>query len=726
MILLSQNYGNNSIDSLEGAERVRRRPAAVLGSSGIEGARHGVTEIVGNSVDEGTAGFGSKLDINYFKDGSISIRDYGRGVPMGYNENKGISNWFLVFNEMYAGGKYKDYQEELRAIKDWSTFNPTDYNYLFSIGLNGLGAASTQYTSEFFEAISITDGIATKMEFRGGYPILKDANGNEVHAIIGEERLLEEHGIVLKEYVAETYETEEENGTYIHWKPDIRVFSDVDITLGWIKDVCESVAYISGLDVNLYDEATDTMHEYQSGTISDLNLILNEKNLVNEDSPSVYEDNDITHGNVKQNNENFIYVFKADVSVVRTREKGKTVCFHNAIKMKGGAQYRAVDSAVADFVIGLGNTKGVKVVERDFEGKLGVVVKSYSNVASYKGQTKDEVDDNFIYRDLKTIIYRLINTEYHKGNKDIIEFVDKVLEEAELRITLQEQAKMLREVKKTSRTRKLPEKFLPSKLFKEKIVKKSELWIVEGDSAKTSVKNARDPLFQAIYAVRGKVTNALKASFKKLMESEEIRDIFSLLGTGMDVELLDDNEFDIDACRFEKIIIGTDADEDGYQIRVLLFVVFWVLAPEIIKRGMLYIGETPKFGIKLSNGEMVYAINEVDKAEREKEYAGQIVKVERYKGLGEVNADVLGFTTLAPETRNLIQIKLDPADHILSEFVETLFGKDPYKKRKETMLRVLGSDAMDMFNDTDEKEEFSIVDVLDADDVEEENELEVI
>lgn len=721
---MSQNYGNNSIDSLEGAERVRRRPAAILGSSGVEGARHGATELVGNAVDEATAGYGNQLDINYYKDGSISIRDYGRGVPMGYNEVKGISNWFLVFNEMYAGGKYKDYQEELKAITDWSKFNPQDYNYLFSIGLNGLGAASTQYTSEYFKAISITNGIATTMEFRGGYPILKDANGNEVHAIIGEDRLLEEHGIVLKEYVAETYETEEPNGTYIHWKPDIKVFSDVDITVAWIKDVCESVAYISGLDVNLYDEETDTMHEYQSGTISDLNLILNERNLVNDDSPVIYTDRAITHGEIKQNNEKFIYVFEADVSIVRTGEKGKTVCFHNAIKMKGGAQYRAVNSAIADFVTGLGNAKGVKVTERDYEGKLGVVVKSYSNVASYKGQTKDEVDDGFIFRDLKTLIYKLINTEYHKGNKDIIEFVNKVIEEAELRIQLQEQAKMLKDVKKASRTKKLPEKFVDSKAFKNKQFENSELWIVEGDSAKNSVKNARNPAFQAIYAVRGKVTNALKASLKKLLESEEIADIFSLLGTGMDVQLLDDNEFDIEACRFSKIIIGTDADEDGYQIRVLIFVVFWVLAPEIIRRGMLYIGETPKFGMKLSNGEMVYAINEVDKAEREKEYAGQIVKVERYKGLGEVNSDVLGYTTLEPETRNLIQIKLDPSDYVLSEFIETLFGKDPYKKRKETMLRVLGNDAMDMFNDEDE-EEFSIVDILDSEE-EEVEELEVI
>ncbi|MEC2463724.1 toprim domain-containing protein [Bacillus cereus] len=722
---MSQDYGNNSIDMLEGAERVRRRPAAVLGSSGIEGARHGVTEIVGNSVDEGTAGYGTQLDINYYKDGSISIRDYGRGVPMGYNETKKIANWFLVFNEMYAGGKYKDYQEELREITDWSTFNPKDYNYLFSIGLNGLGAASTQYTSEFFEAISVTNGIATKMEFKGGYPVLKDKDGNEFVAKMSEDELLEKYGIAIKEYKAETYKTDEVNGTYIHWKPDIKVFSDVDITIEWIKDICESVAYISGLDVNLYDEATDTHFEYQSGSITDLNLILNEKNLVNEDSPTIYEDSTITHGIVKQNNEDFIYVFQADVSLVRTEERGKTVCFHNAIKMKGGAQYRAVESAVAEFVMGIGNSKGVKVTDRDFEGKMGVVVKSYSNVASYQGQTKDAVDDRFIYLDLKSLVYKLINTEYHKGNKDIVEYVNKVIEEAELRIELQQQAKMLKDVKKASRTKKLPEKFVDSKAFKNKKYENSELWIVEGDSAKDSVKLARDSDFQAIYAVRGKVTNALKASLKKLLESEEISDIFALLGTGMDVDLLEDNEFDIDSCRFSKIIIGTDADEDGYQIRVLIFVVFWVLAPEIIRRGMLYIGETPKFGMTLSNGEMVFAIQESDKDKVEKEYAGQIVKTERYKGLGQVNPDVLSETTLHPDTRNLIQIKLDPSDYVLSQFVETLFGKDPYKKRKETMLRVLGNDAMSMFEDEDE-EEFSIIDVLDGEEVEEAEELEVI
>ncbi|PHE64398.1 DNA gyrase subunit B [Bacillus toyonensis] len=705
---MTQNYGNDSIDNLERAERVRTRPAAVLGSSGIDGARHGVTEIIGNSVDEATAGFGTKLDIVYYKDGSISIRDYGRGVPMGYNNKKNIANWFLVFNEMYAGGKYKDYQEELRAITDWSTFNPKDYNYLFSIGLNGLGAASTQYSSEFFKAISITNGIATTMRFEGGYPVLKDADGNEFVAKMSDDALAEQYDINIKEYLAETYETDDVDGTFVHWKPDIKVFSDVEITIDWIKDVCESVAYVSGLDVNLYDESTDKTYDYQSGSISDLNLILNEKNLIDEDEPKVYEANCLTHGEIKQRDEDFIYVFQADVSLVRTEKEGKTVCFHNAIKMKGGAQYTGVSVAISNFVYGIGQERGIKVTDNDFKGKLGVVVKSYSNVASYKGQTKDEVDDRFIFRDIEKMVHELLNTEYHKGNQDIKDFVDAVISEAQLRIELQRQSKMLKEVNKATKTRALPEKFVASKNFQNKIYTNSELWIVEGDSAKQSVKDAREALFQAIYAVRGKVTNALKANLEKLLETKEIKEIFALLGTGMEIQGLEDSEFDLSKCRFDKIIIGTDADEDGYQIRVLLFVAFWVLAPKIIEEGMLYIAETPRFGLQLRNGETVYARNDEHKAMLEKEYAGQIVKMERYKGLGEVDFNILSETTLDPETRNLIQIKLDPADHILSEFIETLFGKDPFKKRKETLLQVLGSDAIDMFNDN--AEIFNLID----------------
>lgn len=710
-----EDYGDNSIDSLEGAERVRTRPASVLGSNGIAGARHGVTELVGNALDEATAGFGNRLILMYYKDGSISIRDFGRGVPMGYNENNKVMNWFLVFNEMYAGGKYQDYQEELRKIKDWSKFNPRDYNYLYSIGLNGLGAASTQYASSFFKVESYRNGKVTKMEFRRGYPVLT-IDGEEFHATPSNLRsyLNENPNFDIRNYEPTVEDTDEDNGTFIHWKPDETVFTDVDLTFEWVKGRAEAVAYVSGLSVTLIDEASDTTIEYDSGTITDLVLDIHKGKLVSKENPVVYSEKTLTHGTTDQNK---IYVCEAELSFVRTEKNGSTHCFHNSIKMSNGAQYKGVDNAIYSFFQEISNEQGVSITSQDFNGKLGVVVSSYSNIADYRGQTKDEVEDLFIFRTVNDMLYVLLRTEYHKGNTDLKELVDEVVNEAKIRIEMQRQSKALRDLSKASRTRKLPEKFIPSKNFLDKKFYNSELWIVEGESAKGSVKSARFPEFQAIYAVRGKMTNALKASIeailgskdnrkdsngKKKEGSKEIKEIFALAGTGIEIEGIEDESFNIEDSRFDKFVIATDADEDGAQIRVLIFCMFWKLAPEIIRRGMLYIAESPKYGITLSDGTRLYAVTDEHLDELSKEYKGQITHTERYKGLGQVNHDILTHTTMDPETRVMTQIQLEPSDYELNTVIETIFGKDPMKKRKETIMQLLGSDVIDMFDEQSE------------------------
>lgn len=706
------DYGNESIDSLEGAQRVRVRPAAVLGSDGIAGARHGFTEIVGNAVDEATAGFGDKLEVTYHKDGGMTVRDFGRGVPMGYNVKKEIMNWYLIFNEMYAGGKYEDYQEELRAIKDWSKFDPKDYNYLFSIGLNGLGAASTQYTSSYFNVVSYRDGQATPMNFIEGYPVIT-LDGEKIVATPDKVRELASKGIDLnvKLFEPESYPTDEANGTSIHWKPDEKVFSDVDVTYEWVKDKCEAVAYSSDVGVVLHNEVTGETTDYGNGTIEDYNLQINKSNLVSDESRT-FTDSDLTHGTTRKNK---VYVCQADVSLVRTDSSGKTVCFHNAVKMKAGAQYEGVHQALKDFFYRVGIDNDIQIQQADYQGKFGVVVNSYSNIASYKGQTKEEVDDNFIYITVKNMVENLINIEYHKKTGEIADIVEEVISEAEMRIQLQQQAKALRDMNKATRSRKLPEKFIASKNFNARRFDNSELWIVEGDSAKDSVKNARDNAFQAIYAIRGKMTNVLKASLNTIMESKEIREIFSIAGTGMEIKGIEEESFDLSKSRFDKYIIGTDADEDGFQIRVLVFCAFWKLAPQIIENGMLYIAESPKFAIKLKDGSMVYAVRDDEKDELVKEYGGQVVKVERYKGLGQVDAEILAETTVDPETRTMTQIQLDTSDHDLHTVIETVFGKDPFKKRKETLMSVLGSDIVNMFDDNAE-----LINLLDSKEYDEE------
>lgn len=704
------NYSNESIDQLDGAERVRRRPAAVLGSDGLAGALHGITEIIGNAIDESTAGFGDKLHLTLKEDGGVIVRDFGRGVPMGWNKNKEKMNWFLVFNEMYAGGKYEDYQDELRAIKDWSTFNPHDYNYLFSIGLNGLGAASTQYSSEYFYVESHREGEMTSMSFKNGYPVLKMPNGetivgNSANIKDWKERTGEDFEVT--EYKPYVTETEQASGTHIEWKPDIKVFSEVDVTIDWLRDKAEAVAHASGVSVVVKDDMTGKVYEYEKGSITDFNLSTHRKVLLDEDSPTVYEDTTLTHGEITGDSrgsggERKIYVCQADISIVRTTERGREVCFHNAIKMRGGAQYWGIQDALLDFFYLIGKDKGINLKATDWSGKLGIIVNSYSNLASYKGQTKEEVDDTFIRLTVSKLIKDLLNKEYHKGTGDIKELVEEVVAEAEVRIELAKQQKALREVSKATRTRKLPKKFIPSTNFNERRFGNSELWIVEGDSASNSVEAARDSAFQAIYAIRGKMTNALKASLEKILGTQEIKELFALAGTGMEVTGVEEESFDLSASRFSKYVIGTDADEDGYQIRVLVFCAFWKLAPQIIENGMLYIAESPKFEITLRDNSVLYAVNSEEYANIKEEYGSQIKKVQRFKGLGQVNADVLAETTMKPESRRMIQIQLNPADYSLNSVIETVFGKDPFKQRKETLMSVLGSDVIDMFEDNAE------------------------
>lgn len=690
----SQTYDDDSVRLQKGEKRIRLRPASMLGSDGLDGARHGFTEIYGNALDEASTGNGTRLDIVYYKDGAISVRDYGRGVPLGWNSKEKHWNWHCVYNELYGGAKYDAYQEQLKAITDWASFNDKDYNYLYSVGLNGLGAASTQYTSEFFEVKSFRNGECKSRSFRKGRPIV---NGEPINLFSGDWTT-----DAISAIPEEISKTDEPDGTYVYWKPDIEVFSNVDIGAQWLIEKCEDIAKIAGIDINFKDETTGQEYNFTRGTVADLITTKNNVKKDDEGQPIIYRVNNFVHGvtKVDKGNREIVYVAKCDIAFAPIEGGHANIsCYHNSVQMTWGSQYDAVKGAISNFFASKAKLKGVKLELSDYENEFGVVVSSYSNYASFRGQTKDAVDNSFIYSMIANVITEKLETEYGKGNRIIVDAVEQVIREAEIRLAQKETAKIMREANKVKKE-KAPEKFVSCDAYENKQYDKAELWICEGDSAKGSVKSARNKTFQAIYPIRGKGINVAKATLDKVLKNKEIREIFALIGTGFDLNIKGEKTFNIDDLKFDKIIFATDADEDGYQIRVLLFLTFYKLAPQLIQTGHVYIAETPRFRIDLTDGTYKYAKDDRERDKILKDFAGRIKKVSRFKGLGEVNPDILRETTVHPDGRNLIPINIDLSNQQECDLIDAVFGADKYKQRKNIITSVLGCDIQDIMDDT--------------------------
>lgn len=675
----SENYGDNSISSLKGEDRVRLRPEAILGSSGINGARHTVIEILGNSLDEATSGYGKRIEVKRYLDGSISIRDYGRGVPLGWNEKEQRWNWDLVYSELYAGGKYDDSQDKLSKI-DWDTVTwdklVSAINYVFSIGLNGLGGAATQYSSRYFTVKSVTNGVCREMQFERGRAIWKE----------------------LKEYP-----TDEKDGTFIHWKPDDGVFTDTNIDAKWLVDTCGDTLQVAGVEFYFEDEESG-----QEMTIPGDGLIgiferkvghdlVKETNNRDELKDALYECSEITHGTVTVKGKSNIYVCKTDVLFGFTKKLHNPVCYHNNIKMGGGVQYTAISQATADFFNNRGKENDIKIESDDYRGILTFAVSTYSNLSDLRGQTKDSVHNQFIEDSVYDLVFNRLNTEYGKGNQEVLNAVNKVIENASIRIQTRELAKLQREQKRAQKRAK-PAKFNSCRAYDKKDASIAELWITEGDSADGSILNARDSNFQATLPIRGKALNVLKSSIDKIIKNKEITEIFNILETGMDLGI--DDSFDISKLRFDKIVFATDADEDGYQIRVLLFLIFYRLAPQLITDGHIYIAEPPLFQIKLNDNSVKYAMTNEERDKLLKKYQGRVRGVNRFKGLGEMDAGILRETTVNPETRlHFTKLSMDMQDELSRDIIDCLFGADKFKQRKSVLVSILGEEVANMLEE---------------------------
>lgn len=645
---LDTNYNDDSIKSLKGADRVRLRPGVMFGSDNIKGAFHTFKEILGNSLDEARGGYGKEIEVVYYKDGAISVRDYGRGVPMGWNQSEERWNWDLVFNELYAGGKYED-----------------DEVYKFSVGLNGLGAAAVQYVSEYFIVESYQGDKMYKKEFAKGNP--SD----------------------MKKPIEVTLD-EEQHGTFIKWKIDNEVFRNTNFKFKDFLEYCEGQAHINEVNFTLTDEKSGETARFEGKGIE---YYLREQ--VGDNVIEVLQKKEKTEG-FEERNQRYTAVCELCLAITEETES-KQLFFHNTATMTTGYHIQAVQDAVSGFFKALGKKNGVTIMPYDYNDYLSILVSSYSNITSFANQTKDGVDNKFIYDLVKKTVSDLLEESVAKGLNSMNVLMENVVNAAIARKKAKELESQERLIRKTTGGKKVKaEKYVDCR---SNDPKEKELFILEGDSALGSCKNARDSKFQALLPVRGKTLNCLKAPIEQVLENKVIKDLITTLGCGVDIGGSEDL-FDINKLQFDKVILTTDADTDGFQIRVLLYTVFYRLMPELLRKGKVYVAETPLFEIVLGGKDgslFAYSVEEKNKILADLEKKGKkFKKIFRSKGLGENTKEMLWMTTMNPETRRLVPLTMDIVEENVVKMSNMLFGNDTDNERKDYIFEMLSEGLVDL------------------------------
>lgn len=650
---MSIKYDDNSIRQRRGADRIRLAPAAMLGSNGLDGAKHTVHEIIGNATDEKLAGFGNKLDIYLYEDGSIGVRDYGRGVPLGWNEVEKNWNYILIYEELFAGGKYNKNQDILKKIDEensWSGFKITDYPYLISIGLNGLGGAATQFSSEYFDVTSYREGKASSMHYEKGYHVWDELKIED---------------------------TTEPDGTFVRWKPDIEVFTDVKIPAKWLEKLCVSLSYVAGFDVIFYNCGNSK--------------VFKASNIYDAMRESVGECIPVHHFTHIIDDVGDVCICDASVAI---GPKGLgSEFYHNMVEVSGGSHAKAVNTVMFSFFADIAREVGVRIRESDYAGKFSFIISTLANKMSPRGQTKDSIDDDYVTQCITDGMLEALSLEYTKGTPWLIRSVEEVIQNARNRIAVAEMSKNLREIEKTTRSIKLSDKFISCQAYEKKQYKGLELFIVEGDSAGGRAMTARDSKYQCILQIRGKSLNLYKASIDKLLANKEIQDFIAALGCGVDLGIEGYESFDISKLRFEKIIIMADADVDGEHINMLEFLKIFKLCPELLYQGYVYVAVTPLYCITTKDNQQVYCKDQEEMEARKAEIGeGNIQSIDRFKGHGETTAEGLWNTSMNPATRTLKQIKIDRNDMDIYDTLEVLFGRSTELRKRAILGELLGTD----------------------------------
>lgn len=653
------NYGNQSISALKGADRIRKRPAVMFGSDGLEGCEHSVFEILSNAVDEAREGYGSEIKITAFKDKSIEIEDNGRGVPLGYNEKEGRYNWELIYCELYAGGKYNN--------------NSRSSSYEFSLGLNGLGACATQCTSEYMTVKSYNGNTVSEMNFERGNPI-----GELI------ERPIERR--------------EKRNGTIVHWLPDLEVFTDRNIPLEYYTEMLKKQSVVNAGLKFILNWETDTGYEkyeylYNNGIIDYVTELAGESALT---APVLWKME--TSGRDRADKED--YKLKAEVSFCISNNVNIIEYYHNSSFLEhGGSPDKAVRSAFVSEIDKYLKNNGKytknesKINFNDIEDCLVLVTNSLSTQTSYANQTKKAIANTFITEAMTNFFKRNLEIYFAENPLEAERITGQVLVNKRSR----EQAENTRLNLKKKLTGNIDianrvDKFVNCR---SKDANLRELYIVEGDSAMTSCKLGRDAEFQAIMPVRGKTLNCLKNTYDKIFKNEIVVNLLKVIGCGIELSSkvkTDLPPFDINSLRWDKIIICTDADKDGFQIRTLILTIFYRLLPTLIKCGKIYIAESPLFEI-LAKNKSYFAYNEQERSEIIRKFGNVKYTVQRSKGLGENEPEMMWQTTMNPATRRLIKInQADEADTYT--MFDTLLGNN-LDARKE-YIKLHGSKFLDV------------------------------
>lgn len=632
-------YGNESISQLKGADRVRKRPGVIFGSDGIEGVQHSIFEIISNAIDEAREGYGSKIIVTRFLDRSIEVQDFGRGIPVDYNNREGCYNWQLLFCELYAGGKYD---------------TNSGGNYEYSLGLNGLGLCATQYASEYMEAEIYTGGFRYYLQFAKGNPV--------------------------GEMVKESY-SGRQTGTRIKWRPDIEVFTDINVPLEYFQSTLKRQSVVNpGVTFILKDETERnkfTTYEffYKNGIEDYVKEIAG-----GQEFSSVQTWQAERKGRDREDKPE--YKVKINVSLCFSNKVKLKEYYHNSSYLEyGGAPEKAVRSALVSKIDGYLKQNGKyakadnKISFQDIEDCLILVISSFSTQTSYENQTKKAITNKFIQEAITDFLKHQFDVYFIENPLEAEKICDQVLINMRSRVKAEVTRLNLKKTLAvgndlTSRV----EKFVDCR---SKDVSEREIFIVEGDSALGACKQARDSSFQAIIPVRGKILNCLKSDYNQIFKNEIITDLIKVLGCGVEVsskhkEL---SSFNLDNLRWSKVIICTDADVDGFQIRTLILAMFYRLMPSLIDSGKVYIAESPLYEIN-SGGQTWFAYTEAEKAQALKEIGNAKFTIQRSKGLGENDADMMWLTTMNPETRRLIRV--DPISNPVQteEVFDLLLGNN--------------------------------------------------
>lgn len=639
-------YGNESIKSLRGADRVRKRPAVIFGSDGLEGCEHSIFEIMSNSIDEAREGRGNRIVVTRYLDGSYEVQDFGSGIPVDYNKNEQRENWELLFCEMYAGSKYDNAGGA--------------GSYEFSLGLNGLGLCATQYASEYMDAEIHRDGYCYTLHFEKGENI---------------------GGLHKEPY------HKRDTGSRIRWKPDIQVFTDINIPRDWFVSTMKRQAIVNdGVHFVLKEETAGgkfntTEFCYQNGIQDYVAELAGDTAFT---TPQYWECERVGRDRADLND----YKLKIKAAVCFSLKTQLKEYYHNSSFLEhGGSPEKAFRSAFVSQINAYlkANNKYAKsdgqINIQDVEDCVIFVVSSFSTNTSYENQTKKAITNKFIQEAMTDFFRKSLEVYFIENKMEAEKIANQVLVNMRARVKAENTRKTLKTTlqSKMDMTNRI-QKFVDCR---SKDVSEREVFIVEGDSALGACKQARDARFQAVIPVRGKILNCLKSEYDKIFKNDIITDLIKVLGCGVEVRskaAKDLSAFDMDNLRWNKVLICTDADVDGFQIRTLILTMIYRLMPKLIQAGKVYIAESPLYEVTCK-GQTYFAYNEVEMDQIKAEIGDAPYTVQRSKGLGENEAEMMALTTMNPATRRIIQVTPSDVEET-SKFFDLLLG-DNLEGRKE-------------------------------------------